>query len=457
MQTKTKIKKSKNKNIVILVAILTVGVFFAFKSIEADDTSIVDGLSQQTTKEQDENDKKIEELEKRAEIYRDIIDIKKKQSETLNDQLSVTDSNIAHVQTLIDINKKKIDDFNSQILRIEKQIKEKEELMELQKKVLSKMMQSYYEASLSSPVVVYLNDDNLASFIIKKDRIAQTSDKMREMVISVKNIKAELEVQSEDVEKKKEEVVSARENLDEKNEDLESIKAQKENLLAQTKGEEARYQQLLARVEAQKQELLNIDQLYSSGSFSIGGLSASEYIKKNEPPSSLFSSTSWYYSQKDPRWATVNIGNSKTTDMANWGCAVTSVAMVSKFYGDSITPGQLAKKPIYDFDLIKWQINGWSSAEIELDSKYGSSHGNISWSAIDAAIKNKKPVIIYIGKSGGGGGHYVVVHGKDSKTGKYVVHDPYFGANIYLDTSRALVGAGKKSTGTYMDQMIIYN
>ncbi|EKE18669.1 MAG: hypothetical protein ACD_9C00266G0008 [uncultured bacterium] len=150
----------------------------------------------------------------------------------------------------------------------------------------------------------------------------------------------------------------------------------------------------------------------------------------------------------------MNIGNSNS-DMKNWGCAVTSVAMVAKFHGDSITPGQLAKKPIYSFDLIKWQMNEWSDSKIALATQYGSSHGNLNWSTIDSMLKDKVPVIVYISK-GGKGGHYVVIHTKDSKTGKYVVHDPYFGANLYLDTSRALVGSMGVSTATSISQMIIY-
>lgn len=442
MQTKT---KSKNlKNILIGVAVITTGSFLIWQKISFAQTSVTD-LQQQTSKEQEETDKKIKELEKRADIYRDIIDIKKKQSATLNDQLSVTDSSISHIQAQIDVSKQKIDDFNSQILRLEKQIKEKEALMESQRKILSSMVQSYYEVNLASPVVVYLNDGNLASFIVKKDRIAQTGDRIRDMVLDVKEIKAELETQSEDLEKKKVEAVSARENLSEKSDDLESVKQQKENLLAQTKGEEARYQQLLARVEAQKQELLDIDQF-----FVASGLSIDSYPK---PPSSLNAPLSWYYSQRDSRWGDNTIGNSKSTLKA-YGCAIASVAMVFSDHGGSITPAQLAKKPIFSWDLISWPTS-WSDPKLAMSSD-GFGHGNINWKTIDASIVKGVPVIVYIKRSKGGG-HYVVVHHKESKTGKYVVHDPYFGPNLYLDTSRALVGAMGASSATSMDQMIIYN
>ncbi|HAR99700.1 MAG: Membrane protein [Candidatus Moranbacteria bacterium GW2011_GWC2_37_73] len=451
---KINIKQKKKYISLFLIAALGVGISFLFwQNIKAE----TDSIENEITEAQEETQEKIEELEKRADVYREIIDIKKKQGETLNNQLAITDTSIQQVQAQIEVSKQQIDDYNSQITRIEAQIKEKSETILSQKEMLANLMQAYYEVNLASPIVSYLTSGNIASFIVEKDRLSQTGDKIKDLVVSVKEIRDDLEVQSKELDKKKGEFVVTKEKLQNQGSTLESAKKQKETLLAQTKGEEARYAQLLERVEQQKQDLLNMDQLFLSGNFSVGGLSADEYIKKNTPPSSVFASTSWFFSQKDPKWADVNIGNS-TSDMKNWGCAVTSVAMVAKFYGDSkITPGILAKKPIFSFDLMKWQMNEWSDAKITLVDTYGSSHRNLSWTAIDSLVKNKQPVIVYIGKSGGKGGHYVVIHTKESKTGKYVVHDPYFGANLYLDTSRALVGAMGTSTSTYLDQMIVYN
>jgi len=81
-------------------------------------------------------------------------------------------------------------------------------------------------------------------------------------------------------------------------------------------------------------------------------------------------------------------------------------------------------------------------------------HGNINWSKINSEIAGGHPVIVYIKKTNGGGGHYVVVTGKDSKD--YIVHDPYFGANLYLGTSKALVGKIGTDSKVIVDQMIIY-
>ena len=69
------------------------------------------------------------------------------------------------------------------------------------------------------------------------------------------------------IEKNKDKVAQLTQIMEERNTDLENSKKQKEILVAQTKGEESRYQQLLQRVEEQKKELLgDIDDLYKEDS-----------------------------------------------------------------------------------------------------------------------------------------------------------------------------------------------
>ena len=70
-------------------------------------------------------------------------------------------------------------------------------------------------------------------------------------------------------------------------------------------------------------------------------------------------------------------------------------------------------------------------------------------------LKNKNPVIVFVKSTKRGGGHYVVIHDKD-KDGNYVVHDPYWGANIFLSSTKAYVGA-LYGSGVVVDQMIIYH
>ncbi|HLN19248.1 MAG TPA: C39 family peptidase, partial [Patescibacteria group bacterium] len=193
----------------------------------------------------------------------------------------------------------------------------------------------------------------------------------------------------------------------------------------------------------QKKELFNF-----SEASNLGEVSAS--VSKYPKPSENLASTSWYFSQKDSRWGNKRIGNSNSL-MKDYGCAVTSISMVFRKKGSSIDPGKMAGQKIFYYDLIKWPAT-WSPG-IALTSSV--SHGNIRWSTVDSELKNDNPVIVYIKKTNGRGGHYVVISGKDSKD--YIVHDPYFGSNLYLGTSKALVGKIGVDSGVKIDQMIIYH
>lgn len=256
-------KKIKQKNIFqnrfLLVLIVLSASFFLWQEGDANSPSITE-LSSDSKNAQ----KKIEELEKRADIYREIINIKKKQSETLSDQLEVTTESIDQVQSQIDLSKQKIDDYNGQISRLEGQIKEKNEVIVSQKRILTDLVQAFYEVNQASPVVSYLNDGNIASFMVTKDRLAQTGDKINELVVSIKKIKEDLEKQSTEIDESKKEVVLAHEKLQNQNQDLESAKKQRETLLAQTKSDESKYQNLLKKTQEQIQE--EIEQIESSKS-----------------------------------------------------------------------------------------------------------------------------------------------------------------------------------------------
>ena len=249
--------------------------------------------------------------------------------------------------------------------------------------------------------------------------------------------------QRDELNQQREESNKIKEALTNKNAALESSESQKQSLLTKTQGEEEKYQKLLAHVEEQKKELFNFSEASNADEVSAS-------VNSYPAPKDHLASTSWYFSQKDSRWGDKRIGNSSSL-MKDYGCAVTSVSMVLRKKGAGIDPGKMAGQKIFYYDLIKWP-DTWSPG-IALVSSI--SHGNINWKTIDTEIAKGNPVIAYIGKTNGGGGHYVVITGKDSKD--YIVHDPYFGANLYLGTSKALVGKIGKDSGVKMDQMIIYH
>lgn len=382
------------------------------------------------------------DLEKKAKVYQDIIDLKNKQQDTLANLLDTINKEQERNQINLKTTQEKVMALSSQISSLEREIKEKEKSIASQKIILESLMQSYYEYDQQGILEMVLLDKNLSN-LNQTDYLEQSGIRTTDILSDIKKTRDELANVRDELAQKKDKLQKTQDELKQKKSELQNSENQKANLLKQTQGEEQKYQALLARVEEQKRELFNFSE---ASNLDEVRASVSSYSK----PKSNLASTGWYFSQADSRWGNKKIGNSSSL-MKNYGCAVTSVSMVFRKLGASVDPGQMAKQKMFYYDLIKWP-GSWSPG-IELVSSI--SHGNVSWSKINSEIKKGHPVIVYIKKTNGRGGHYVVITGKDSKD--YIVHDPYFGPNLYLGTSRSLVGKIGANSKTVIDQMIIYN
>jgi peptidoglycan hydrolase CwlO-like protein len=436
------------KNLIAFL-ILSTCYFIPATSILAADECKVDCASNcagdsDCIKKCNDDEEKCEKLNKQAETYEKILKLNDKQQGTLQDQLNYL--NREHEITRSDLQKMSADfnELERKIASLERDILEKEKSVKSQRMILSGLMQTYYEYDQQGLLEIVILNQSLAQSLNQSDYISQSGVRASEVLDQIQELENQLISEQDSLKADREKIVKIREELQYKKSNLELSQNQKVSLLEKTQGEEEKYTQLLENIEKQKLELFNFSDASNLGEVID---SVKNYPK---PPSKNQASTAWYFSQRDSRWGSQRIGNSKSL-MKDYGCAVTAVAMAFKKQGANITPGTLAKQKIFEYDLIRWP-GSWSPS-IKLASSVG--HGNISWSKIDSQIKNGSPVIVYIKKTNGRGGHYVVVTGKDAKD--YIVHDPYFGANLYLGTSKALVGKIGTDSKTVTDQMIIYN
>jgi peptidoglycan hydrolase CwlO-like protein len=429
---------------IIYVVLIAGSLYFVKDSVLAQSTTTNSSNSASQQEIQDKQ-QQIEDLRKKAESYRQMIEMKQNKSQTLQNQIDLMEGQIASLTSDIVRLQEDIDKTTEEIGGLSLQIEEKEKDIENKKKILAGVIQSYYETNQDSLVEFFLRNTNLSEFLSQSDYAAQTSAKVDEVLATVISAREELENDQKELQKKNDEQKEKQGKILEKKRSIDNEQTSKESLLSQTQGEEQKYQDLLARVEEQKQELLgDISELSQEKSSELAAVEATL-----EKPKSGLASTKWYFSQRDSRWGDQHIGFSNTL-MKNYGCAVTAVAMVFRYHGVDINPGTLAQQPIFYHDLIVWP-QSWKG--VNLASSTG--HGNIDWDTVDKEIKNNNPVIVFVKATKRGAGHYVVIHGKDKK-GEYVVHDPYWGSNIFLNSTRAYVGA-LYGSGTTIDQMIIYH
>lgn len=388
-------------------------------------------------------EKKYETLKEKKERLNIMIDTTKSKQDSLSNQVKMMNLQIESYANDLVITRAQIEQNEGELELLRLSVETVEEDIDEKKKELASMLRLFYQTEKNLSVSFLAQDVDVSSVLNQSQYIDQASAKIDKVVYETQKKKDLLENKKAKIEEKNDELKEHRETFEEKVESLEDEEESKQQLLKATQGQEAQYKKLLTRVESQMEELIgDLDALSDDVKSDL------DKIKKSaSKPDSGLASEKWYYAQDDDDWGHKRIGLSSTL-MKDYGCAVTAVSMVFTYHKEKIKPGELAGESIFARDLIVWP-KSWG--KIELESTTG--HGNVDWDTIDDAIDDDKPVIVFI-RSGTGGGHYVVIHGKDGS--KYVVHDPLFGANIYLDTSRRLVGRIYNSSTT-INQMIIYD
>lgn len=387
----------------------------------------------------------LSEIESKIETYNKMIDVKQSQQKTLNSQIDVIDNQIDRTKEQLKQSEKDIEITDLEIQQLGLKIEEQNDLLKKKQAALEVLINDLYRKDEKDIIEIILSYSGISSFIQEIAYTEQANERVFNKLEEINTLRKDLENKQEEEKDKHNDLLAEIQQKNDRTFYLQGEQDSKEKLLNETQGEEGRYQELLKRVEEEKKTLLgDIDELSFSKSSELG------VVQSNQPkPTSGLAGTDWYFAQRDPRWGSSNIGHSNTP-MSKYGCAVTCVSMVLRYHNVNITPGVLARQPIFSNDLIVWPDQWQNVSRVG-----GYSHGNIDWKTVDEEIANHNPVIVFVRANGRGAGHYVVVHHKDSH-GKYVVHDPYWGSNIYLDSTRQNISVLYGSS-TSIDQMIIYH
>ena len=406
------------------------------------------GLVDELNKQIQEQESKRAELERKAAEYQVAINQKQGEIKSLKNQIYIFNARIGKLGIEMEITGDDINLTKLEIIQLEYGIGQTQEDIVEQKDNIGTIIRSIAEQDQVSQLEMILQSDDFSDFYNQIVYLENLQNGIQEKVNQLILLKYNLNQDKEDKEDKKERLEVLKKQLTEQKWSLASQKKSKEALLTHTRGEEGKYQQMLANIEAQKKSLLgDINRLRQQKASELARLKELQ----EKPPAQYWASLNWYYRQDDARWVNTNIGISNST-LGDYGCAITSVAMVFTENGAGITPKQLAKESIYAWDLIYWPKKWRSVSCVNCPPRHTSP---FDWFRLDRELGAGNPVIVFVKADGRGGGHYVVVHHKTSD-GRYVVHDPLFGANIYLDSTRVYL-SNLYDTTTSIDQMVIYH
>lgn len=329
------------------------------------------------------------------------------QKQTLSQALSVLNTQIKLTQAKISTTVVQLDKLNNEILDLSSRISSIDySLTDLTKIFVSRVRETYmYRGTYDSLLISQLSGLPDIFRAIEYNKIIRDHD--RNILISLEKSRLDYNTQKETKEIKQKEIESLKRKLDSEKAALASSVAAKNKLLADTKNDESKYQQLRASAQAQ----LDAFNTYVNQQ---GGASVLSGTTKADP--------GWgtYYNQREDDWAGKLLPGSGYS-MASSGCLVTSMAMVMSHYGKYVTPGNIADQPelfsFGDFRQGSWSIGG-----------VGTTRTRIGYNraALDNELSSNpgKPVIVGIIQYGSSRPeHFFVVKAREGDD--YIINDPF--------------------------------
>jgi peptidoglycan hydrolase CwlO-like protein len=330
-----------------------------------------------------------DECNKLIEQYQEQITKLQGQASTLKNQIAQYDAQIKLTTLKIAQTQEQINMLGGRIVQLG------DSLTSLTAAFNSRAVETYKLSKFENNFFFILSATDVGDAVSRFHYLQKIQEEDRNLLIRLQDAQTTYQGQKEDQEALQQQLQTQQANLN-------AQKLAKNNLLAATKNDEVKYQQLLSQAKAQ---------LAAFSRFVAGQGGASILTNQTK-------CDSWgcYYNQRDSEWGNIGMGGSPYT-MANYGCLVTSVAMLASHYGENIKPSDIAVSsdafvPGTGYLYHTFVANGVS---VSIDSITQNVISNL-----DSQLSAGKPVIagLYSGPD-----HFIVILRKEGN--KYIMNDPF--------------------------------
>ena len=328
-------------------------------------------------------DQKLKELQDQIKQYEEELGRLRSQSATLSNQIAQYDAQIKLASLQIEETQREIELLEGRIDQLETS------LDALSRAFSSRAAETYKMVKLGDPLLFLISSPDLSTAVSRFHYLKLIQRYDQDLLVKLQSTQTTYQDQKGDKEALQKQLEKQKANLD-------AQKAAKANLLAVTKNDERYYQRLLAQAKSQLAALRRF--VTSQGGATI----LSNQTKCD----------SWgcYYNQRDSQWGTIGIGGSSYS-VAEYGCLISSIAMISTHYGKKLTPGDIAINPNY---FVPGTGYIYHSAE-----GMPFSISTASASQLDSLLSSG-PVIagLYSGPD-----HFIVILKREGND--YIMHDPF--------------------------------
>ncbi len=234
---------SKFNKICVLALVMTL-IYFAlpFQTFAVEDS----------TQRIIELKRQIEILTVQASQYKNNVLQKQKDADTLKRQIAILNNEVLKLETEIKITGKQIDATGIEINDLGGQIFDTQQKITNQKKALYEMIVDIDRRDRTNTLAMLINSKSLSDLT---DQVHQTDDysqKMNDLVESLKVQKAQLDIDKNKLTAKKSELERLKKEDEAQKDSLRTSKTSKDKLLKDTKGQETKYRQMLTAAEKKK-------------------------------------------------------------------------------------------------------------------------------------------------------------------------------------------------------------
>jgi len=364
--------------------------------------------------------KQKDQLQKEQQKYQSAAGNKEKEAKTIAAQITQLESDIQKTEAEIQNTSTQITDVTARLDQLNKDIEVKNaELVVLKQKLNSAIVEIYRSSSRSDWELLF-GFNSLSDAINQTKYVESVEAQAKSYHDQTLKVKNELDAQKSEAEKKKAELDSLKNQQESYKKSAESQRSYKDRLLGMTVEQQKQYLSLVAeyqdKINSVQAQMNRLRGRSSWGTQIVSG-----------------SGISWYYTQTGNY---TRLGPSPFT-VDQYGCLITSVAMIATYYGHHITPTDIATT--YGTFNEGGYLLGLSSA---IGVSVGGSQ-SINWSEVDSQISSGHPVIvsIYLPSVGAinsdGSSHFVVIYGRSGST--YLMADPIGpGRGYNLDQTRSM-------------------
>jgi peptidoglycan hydrolase CwlO-like protein len=192
----------------------------------------------------------IEQIQKQIDAYQQQIEENSAKATTLASEINTLNAQISKIQLEIKSLGIAIDQTSLEIQDTQGGIKSATDQLQLQKEVLAKYMRILYELDKENLTRVLLSNAKLSDFFNNLKNLGDIQNSLQTTIVSVKNLKADLEQKESNLEDKKSEMEQLKGLQQAQKGNLDTTKSEKGTILTETKGQEAKFQQLVKQSQA---------------------------------------------------------------------------------------------------------------------------------------------------------------------------------------------------------------